>query len=133
MEKSVEFQIPKINLADYYYELPDERIAEYPLAERQLSKLLVADARAGSVEHDTFSNISRHLPDGALLVVNRSKVIPARIVTAKPTGGRVEILCVEPVAPSVDPQVIYKTTGESVWKAIIGGKKVLPRFYRLGL
>lgn len=125
MDINSEFQIPKINLEDYFYELPEGRIAEYPLAERQLSKLLVADARSGAVEHDNFTNISRHLPDGALLVVNRSKVIPARIVTAKPTGGRVEILCVEPVAPSVDPQVIYKTTGETVWKAIIGGKKVL--------
>jgi S-adenosylmethionine:tRNA ribosyltransferase-isomerase len=116
--------IPDINPDDYYYELPKDRIAEFPLPNRADSRLLVADTATHGISHHKFSDIKDFLPQDALLVLNSTKVIAARLNMVKNTGGRAEILCVEPVEPSVDPQVTMAARQRCVWKCIIGGPRV---------
>lgn len=116
--------IPKINLEKFDYDLPKEKIAEFPLEDRDSSKLLFAEANTGKIEHHTFKDISELLPDNSLLVINETKVIAARLKMKKPTGGKAEILCVEPVVPSFDPQLTMQARGECSWKCIIGGRKI---------
>jgi S-adenosylmethionine:tRNA ribosyltransferase-isomerase len=110
-------------MADYSYELPAERIAAYPLVERDHSRLLVCRAETGTIEHRSFVELPSILPDDALLVVNDTRVVRARIVMQKRTGGRVELFLLEPVAPSHDPAVALAAHGESVWRCLIGGAR----------
>lgn len=83
--------------SDFDYELPPELIAQHPASERTLSRLMVIDRSTGSIRHDGFSNIRSYLDPGDLLVANRSRVLPARILGHKETGGSVEILLVNAV------------------------------------
>src|ERR1700722_12699690 len=85
-----------ISIADYSYELPSHSVAYYPLAERDASKLLTY--QEGVISEDIYRNIADHLPAGALLVFNNTKVVEARIVFQKPTGGQIEVFCLEPPA-----------------------------------
>ncbi|HLI92885.1 MAG TPA: S-adenosylmethionine:tRNA ribosyltransferase-isomerase, partial [Puia sp.] len=87
-------QPKNISIADYRYDLPESSIACYPLAERDASRLLVY--RAGAISETVYREISAALPEGALLVFNNTKVVEARLVFEKPTGGKVEIFCLEP-------------------------------------
>jgi S-adenosylmethionine:tRNA ribosyltransferase-isomerase len=116
--------IPKARTEDYSYDLPEERIAKYPLGERDKSKLLLADAGSGTISHHTFLDISELLPANSLLVVNNTKVIQARFNLQKPTGGKAELLCVEPRVPSRDPQIAMKTKNSTNWICIVGGRKI---------
>ncbi len=79
------------NLDAYGYDLPEELIAQHPLTERDKAKLMVINRQAQTITHDIFSNIDRYLPHGTTFVVNNSKVIPARLLGVKPTGGEVEV------------------------------------------
>ena len=88
----------EIQIADYDYPLPDERIAKYPLADRSSSKLL--RYQAGQIEEFTFRDLPRLLPEGAVLVRNNSKVIRARLLFHKDSGARIEIFCLDPAAPT---------------------------------
>ena len=89
--------IPDIRIEDYNYPLPDERIAKYPLAERDASKLLrYVD---GKVDEHIFRDITDFLPDNAIMVFNDTKVVPARLHFVRPTGARIEIFCLQPVDP----------------------------------
>ena len=90
--------IPEINIQDYDYNLPDERIAKYPLAERDLSKLLIY-SNDGVINTDTFNQITAHLPADHLMVFNDTKVVPARLHFQRDTGAHIEIFCLEPVLP----------------------------------
>lgn len=117
--------IPKARTEDYSYDLPEKRIAKYPLEERDKSKLLVADAGSEKISHHTFSDMPELLPANSLLVVNNTKVIQARFNMLKPTGGKAEILCVEPREPSRDPQIAMKTKNRAKWICIVGGRKVI--------
>ena len=109
-----------ININDYDYPLPDERIAKFPLSERDSSKLLVY--RGGEITEKRFSDIPEELPEGSLLVFNNTKVVRARLVMHKPSGARVEVFCLEPHAPA-DYENAFSVKGECEWSCIVGNLK----------
>ena len=109
--------IQEIAIAEYDYPLPDERIAKYPLSQRDSSKLLVYNK--GEVSEDEFSNIQSYIGPGTLMVFNNTKVIQARLRFRKETGALVEVFCLEPEAPN-DYQLIFQQTGECVWRCLVG-------------
>jgi len=106
---------PVIHIADYTYNLPDERIAKYPLENRDASKLLIY--RNDNISHTIFSDLPEILPENSLLIFNNSKVIRARLKFRKETGATIEIFCLEPVDP-VDVQLAFETTKSVQWKCI---------------
>jgi S-adenosylmethionine:tRNA ribosyltransferase-isomerase len=108
-----------IVLSDYSYELPDEKIARYPLAERDSSKLLVW--KPGSIQESTYSRIADFLPVSALMVFNNSRVVEARIQFQKPDGGQIEIFCLEPHESYSDISLAMKQTEKVLWNCLIGG------------
>lgn len=112
--------IPEIHIEDYNYPLPDERIAKYPLSERDASKLLIY--RNGNVSSDKFSDIARYLPEGSLMVFNDTKVVPARLHFQRSTGAHIEIFCLEPVLPE-EYVTMFAVTGSCRWKCIVGNVK----------
>lgn len=107
----------------YIYDLPAERIAIHPLAERDASKLLVWRG-PGAIEHHVFRDVAALLPEHSMLVVNHTRVICARIGMQKPTGGMVEVLLTDPELPSRDPAVVLASREPSQWRCLIGGKNV---------
>ena len=109
-----------IHISDYDYPLPDERIAKYPLAERDTSKLLLY--RNGEVKEDKFFNLPNYLPKGALMVFNNTKVIQARLHFHKSTGALIEVFCLEPHTPA-DYQLSFAQTGSVTWTCLIGNLK----------
>ena len=109
-----------ININDYDYPLPDERIAKFPLSERDSSKLLIY--RGGEISEKHFSDIPSELPEGSLLVFNNTKVVRARLVMHKPSGARVEVFCLEPHAPA-DYEHAFSVRGECEWSCIVGNLK----------
>ena len=112
--------IPDIRIEDYNYPLPDERIAKYPLAERDSSKLLrYVD---GKVDEHIFRDITDFLPDNAIMVFNDTKVVPARLHFVRPTGARIEIFCLQPVDP-VEYNLAFASTQTCTWKCVIGNAK----------
>jgi S-adenosylmethionine:tRNA ribosyltransferase-isomerase len=111
---------PKINIEDYNYDLPEERIAQYPVKERDSSKLLVF--KNGRISEDKFSNISNYLSDNDLLVFNNTRVIRARLKFIKETGATIEILCLEPLTP-FDYEHSFGSADPVEWKCIIGNLK----------
>jgi S-adenosylmethionine:tRNA ribosyltransferase-isomerase len=108
-----------ISIADFSYELPSHAIAYYPLAERDASKLLIYES--GVIAEDIYRNIADHLPAGALLVFNNTRVVEARIVFQKPTGGQIEVFCLEPPAEYGGMAAALSQTGRVRWKCLIGG------------
>lgn len=106
-----------IEIAEYDYPLPDERIAKYPLAQRDSSKLLLY--RHGDLSHDTFKNLPQYIPSGSLMVFNNTKVIQARLRFRKETGAQIEVFCLEPEAPN-DYQLIFQQTESCVWRSLVG-------------
>ena len=114
-----------IYIADYDYPLPDERIAKYPLPERDTSKLLVY--RDGKVSEDRFYNVGDYIQPGSLLIYNNTRVIQARLVfhkAAEPDkqGARIEVFCLEPITPH-DYQLSLSSTSGCTWKCMIGNAK----------
>ncbi len=108
-----------ISIAGFRYDLPSERIAHYPLAERDSSKLLIY--REGKIGEDIYRNLSAHLPDNSLLVFNDTKVVEARIVFQKASGARIEIFCLEPPPEYGSITAAMLQTGKIFWKCLIGG------------
>ncbi len=109
-----------IHISDYTYELPDERIAKFPIAQRDHSKLLVY--RNGEVSEDVFYHLPDYLPTGALMVFNNTKVIQARIHFRKETGALIEVFLLEPAAPS-DYELMFQTHGHCEWYCLVGNQK----------
>lgn len=109
-----------ININDYTYDLPDERIAKFPLEERSASKLLIYTQ--GTIAERHFRNIGEVLPEGSLLVFNNTKVIRARIIMHKPSGARIEVFCLEPHAPA-DYERALAAEGTAEWSCIVGNSK----------
>ena len=106
-----------IYIKDFDYPLPHHRIAEFPLANRDQSKLLVY--KEGNIYDDFFYNISKYLPTEATIVLNNTRVIEARLLFQKPTGGIIEIFCLEPYQQTIEQALVSK---ESVhWQCMIGG------------
>ena len=110
-------KIQEIAIAEYDYPLPDERIAKYPLAQRDSSKLLLYNK--GVVSEDVFSNLPKYIPQNALMVFNNTKVIQARLRFRKETGALIEVFCLEPEQPC-DYQQIFLETKECVWQCLVG-------------
>lgn len=109
-----------IKISDYNYDLTDERIAKFPLAQRDQSKLLVY--RHGEVSHTTFCNLPEYLPEGALMVFNNTKVIQARMHFRKETGALIEIFLLEPAAPA-DYELMFQTRSRCSWLCLVGNLK----------
>ena len=109
-----------IQIKDFNYELPEERIAKFPLPERDQSKLLVY--RHGTVGEDTFTSLPDYLPQGALMVFNNTKVIQARLHFHKDTGALIEVFCLEPVRPH-DYALMFQQTGRCSWLCLVGNLK----------
>ena len=112
--------IPDIRIEDYNYELPDEKIAKYPLSKRDASKLLHYES--GNVDQKLFSDISSLIPEGSLMVFNDTKVVPARLHFQRETGAHIEIFCLEPVLPE-EYVSMFAVTDRCRWKCIVGNVK----------
>jgi S-adenosylmethionine:tRNA ribosyltransferase-isomerase len=111
--------LKNIRIGDYSYELPEEKIAAYPLPERDASKLLIY--KGGKISEDIYKNIDVHIPAGSLLIFNDTKVIEARILFKKPTGGVVEIFCLEPHEQYADITTAMGQQKHVLWKCLVGG------------
>ncbi len=109
-----------IRISEYNYPLPDERIAKFPLPERDRSKLLVY--RHGEVTEDTFTSLPSYLPEGALMVFNNTKVIQARLHFRKETGALIEVFCLEPIQPN-DYILNFQQTEHAAWLCMVGNLK----------
>ena len=109
-----------IHISDYNYDLPDERIAKFPIAQRDHSKLLVY--RHGEVSDDRFYNLPEYLPQGALMICNNTKVIQARMHFRKETGALIEVFLLEPADPT-DYELMFQLTGHCSWLCMIGNLK----------
>ncbi len=108
-------------LSDYTYDLPDERIAKFPLPKRDESKLQVY--QQGKITHSVFKNITDYLPKNSLLVFNDTKVIPARIHFQKSTGAIIQIFLLHPVLPTSVINLAMDVTNSCVWECMIGNRK----------
>ena len=108
-----------ISIHDFDYDLPNERIALFPLENRDQSKLLIFNDE--QIKEDRFENILTHIPKESLLVFNNSKVINARIVFEKSTGSKIEIFCLEPAGETHEYASVMAEKGSSIWKCFIGG------------
>ena len=109
-----------IHISDYNYDLPDSRIAKFPVSPRDTSKLLVY--RHGEISDDIFYNLPKYLPQKSLMVFNNTKVIKARMHFRKETGALIEVFLMEPAAPT-DYELMFQTRGECSWLCMVGNLK----------
>ncbi len=110
-----------LSITEFVYALPDERIAKYPLTERDQSKLLIWKDRI--LTEDIYSNLTDHLPADSLLIFNNTKVVEARLLFEKPNGGKIEIFCLEPDEQYPDITTAMLQKGKVWWKCLVGGAK----------
>ena len=106
-------------IKDFTYDLAEDRIAKYPLPERDASKLLVY--KDGKITEDVYKNLDRHLPANSLLVFNDTRVIEARLLFQKSTGGIIEIFCLEPHEQYSDITTAMNQHGKALWQCLVGG------------
>ncbi len=111
----------EIDLEKYNYELPDERIARFPVEPRDSSKLLLY--KGLQISEDVFTNVKNHLPKNTFLVFNNTKVIPARLFFQKANGVIIEVFLLNPVEPSSVVSQVMETTDTCTWACMIGNKK----------
>lgn len=112
--------IPQIHIADYAYPLTEDRIAKYPLPERDASKLLIY--RDGAIEESVFRHLPGHLPWHRLMVFNDTRVVPARLFFRRESGARIEVFCLEPVKPA-EYNLSFAAADHCSWKCVIGNSK----------
>ena len=112
--------IRALRIADYDYDLPDERIAKHPLAQREQCKLLYY--KGGDIQERKFWEVPSLLPERSTLIYNNTRVINARLRFRKETGSTIEIFCLEPVLPR-DYEQIFQTTSHCVWQCLVGNSK----------
>ena len=108
-----------LSVSEFHYHLPEEKIARYPLPQRDASKLLVW--QEGSIRETQYANIAAYLPARSMLVFNKSKVIAARLLFSKPSGGIIEIFCLEPATSDTGIQSAMMEREKGHWKCLIGG------------
>ena len=108
-----------ISIHDYAYSLPEERIAKYPLAERDASKLLLYNN--GVITEESYKNITYHIPENSLLVFNNTKVVEARLLFQKATGGAIEIFCLDPHEQYSDITNAMLQKEKILWQCLVGG------------
>jgi len=113
--------VQNINIAEYDYPLPDERIAKYPLPERDASKLLVL--KDNIIREDHFRNIGDYLPEKSVLVFNETKVVRARLQFVKESGAAIEIFCLEPVTGNGDYQLAFSASSPVEWHCLVGNSR----------
>jgi S-adenosylmethionine:tRNA ribosyltransferase-isomerase len=106
-----------IRIEDYSYELPNEKIALHPLPERDASRLLIYNN--GTITEDVYRNITAHLPAGCLLIFNNTRVVNARLLFTKPSGGTIEIFCLEP--HNMDIAAAMQQCGQIAMRCLVGG------------
>ena len=111
----------KLLINDFYYELPDEKIAKHPLAKRDESKLLIY--KNGTIEEDVYVNIDEYLPKNSLIIFNNTKVVEARLLFQKATGTTIEIFCLEPADDYADITTAMLQTKKVFWKCLVGNAK----------
>ncbi len=109
-----------LSIENFTYSLPEERIARFPLPERDSSKLLIF-RKGEPIREDRYANIAAYLPGGAMLLFNNTRVIAARILFTKPTGGQIEIFCLEPGADYPDVTTAMVQQGHVKWNCLVGG------------
>jgi S-adenosylmethionine:tRNA ribosyltransferase-isomerase len=109
-----------ISMDSYDYQLPEERIAQFPVAQRDQSKLLVY--KEGDIKTEVFANLANYLPQSSLMLFNETRVIHARLVFQKHSGSRIEVFCLEP-AESVDIQIAFQQNDHCTWKCLVGNAK----------
>ena len=109
----------ELSVHDFTYELPEQKIARYPLPERDSSRLLLY--KDGAISEDIYRNIARHLSSDSLLIFNNTKVVAARLLFQKPTGAVVEIFCLEPPPQYADMTSAMNQRGQVTWICLIGG------------
>ena len=114
-------EVQNISIEDYNYPLPDERIAKYPLGERDASKLLVL--KNGELTSSHFKNINDFLPKDSLLVFNETKVVRARLQFTKESGAAIEIFCLEPITGNGDYQLAFSSSSPSEWRCLVGNSR----------
>ena len=114
-------EVQNISIEDYNYPLPDERIAKYPLNERDASKLLVL--KNGSISSSHFRNINDFLPKDSLLIFNETKVVRARLQFTKESGAAIEIFCLEPITGNGDYQIAFSSSSPSEWRCLVGNSR----------
>ena len=114
-------EVQNITIEDYNYPLPDERIAKYPLSERDASKLLVL--KDNNIQSSYFKNIGDFLPKDSLLVFNETKVVRARLQFTKESGASIEIFCLEPITGNGDYQLAFSSNSPSEWKCLVGNSR----------
>lgn len=107
-----------LRIEDYTYDLPDDRIAKYPLDERDASKLLIY--RDGQIAEDIYRNIDAHIPAGTLMVFNQTRVVHARLLFKKPSGGQIEVFCLSPFGYA-DIHTAMLQKGAVEWECLVGG------------
>jgi S-adenosylmethionine:tRNA ribosyltransferase-isomerase len=112
--------IPDIHIEDFNYPLPDERIAKYPLPERDASKLL--RYRDGHVDEFIFRDLPDLIPEGSVMVFNDTKVVPARLHFQRESGAHIEVFCLQPVEPA-EYNTVFAATSRCVWRCVIGNSK----------
>ena len=113
--------VQNINIAEYDYPLPDERIAKYPLPERDASKLLVL--KDNNISEDHFRSIGEYLPERSVLVFNETKVVRARLQFVKESGAAIEIFCLEPVTGNGDYQLAFSASSPVEWHCLVGNSR----------
>jgi len=111
---------PKIRINDYTYNLPEERIAKYPLPNRDDSKILIF--KDENVSESKFSNLAEILPAKSIMVLNNTKVVPARLIFRKESGAHIEIFCLEPYMPS-EYNISFASLERCSWVCIVGNSK----------
>ena len=113
--------MPNIFIQDYNYPLPDEKIALFPLNNRDDSKLLVY--KSGKTNHQIFKDLPEFLPENGLLIFNNTKVIPARINLTKDSGTKIEVFLLKPIQGDLATQSILNRDSETIWECLVGNKK----------
>src|SRR6478752_4142181 len=111
----------QLQIKDFDYALPDEKIAKHPLEKRDAGKLLVYDKR--EIKEDSFINLANYLPNDSLIIFNNTKVVEARLLFKKSTGTIIEIFCLEPAGNYPDITTAMLQHKKVFWKCLVGNAK----------
>ncbi len=111
----------RLFIKDFIYNLPEEKIAKYPLAQRDESKLLIY--KNGVIANDIYYNLDQHIPQSSLLIFNNTKVVEARLLFKKSTGSTIELFCLEPADNYLDITTAMLQKEKVIWKCLVGGAK----------
>lgn len=110
--------LQQVNMKDFAYDLPESKIAQHPLPERDASKLLIY--RDGKIKDDIYRNVYQYIPEQSLLIFNNSKVIPARLMFSTASGASIEIFCLEPAKENAEITTEMQQQGSVQWKCLVG-------------